>query len=94
MFVSVSSSFHVSHVPNIVVRSEGFTASSAFGHGRPLRSTERLRRRSFSCWCNHVVPISHVGGKMHRVVDIDILICLTLQTCFAPGLEFKEDPMT
>jgi len=92
MFVSVSSSFHVSHVPNIVVRSEGFTASCAFGHGRPLRSTERFRRRSFSCWCYHVVPISHVRGKVHRVVDI--LIYLTLQACFAPGLEFKEDPMT
>ena len=36
------------------------------------------------------LPVSHVGGKMHRVVDIDILICLTLQACFAPGLEFKR----
>ena len=56
MFVSVSSSFHVSHVHNILVRSEGFTASSAFGHGQ-LRSTERFRRRIKLL----VVPISTVG---------------------------------
>ena len=56
MFVSVSSSFHVSHVHNILVRSEGFTASSAFGHGQ-LRPTERFRRRIKLL----VVPILTVG---------------------------------